>query len=65
VKYWHLILLPFTPLAIVAGFVVGVLRGRDRKIAFYCGGKPVTVGEFRRWAASTEKNKTKWEKMTH
>jgi len=62
VKYWHWILLPFSPLAIVAGFVVGLLRGRDRKIAFYCDGKPVTVGEMQRWVATKKTGGKYWER---
>jgi hypothetical protein len=64
VKHWHWILLPLSPLGIVAGFVAGILRGRDRKIAFYCDGEPVTFGQARRWGATTKGGGAWWEPKT-
>lgn len=62
-RKWRCLLIPLGPIAIVVGFIVGILRSRDRRIAFYCDGDPVTLGEARRWGAVTKGGET-WEPKT-
>lgn len=64
------LMIPLSPIAIVIGFGVGIFRARDKRIAFYSQGEPVTYGELRRWAAtgkwsaSTAKGDNFWEPKT-
>jgi hypothetical protein len=65
-RWLRWLLLPLlSPVAILIGLCIGLKQGfKDRKIAFYASGKPVTFGELRRWADTTKPIGEPWEPKT-
>lgn len=58
------LLIPLSPVAMIVGFIIGIVRGSDKRIAFYCDGEHVTLGEIRQWGAKTTEDGRPWEPKT-